>query len=553
MRSTFTASGKTSYVQTGGTVIIRGDETEPGEVRDYDPVFSIPHPASTFMMTGGEIIFRDRSANTSSAGNGLYLACDPGNYSVTGGKIIFETNPANSPSIDLNSNPNLWNLEVRRLGSSGTSVVNLLNDLTVTNTINIYNNGTLSSGVGNFPVIISNDFMINPGGTYTPNNNTTTFTGYGNYFLWNYGTITNGLYNLEVNKPLGSLILATNTGSFTVRNNLMITNGMLADGGKTVYVQGNVINNGTVIGAGKIVMSSAVKSQTISGNGSGKFQNLEIYNTNGAAGSAQVSLAADIGITGVLTLTNDRLFDISRYELALTAIATISGTMSNNRFILTSGAPSDGGLRWTYADTTTFFYPVGSGTSYTPVSIHLKKKPSTFGSVAVKPVPSIHPFVTNPTSMPYYWKVEEYDFSGIQEDGISLEFHYGSLPDNAQYVPGKYVPAYWKYINDPTLVNETNNTILFPSEKTFSGDFTAGLPASFGTVTTFYSRASGEWSSPSTWSTEGHGGAASSTIPGANNPVFIGDGASYNHTVTVSSGSVFSGSIAIRTGSILDI
>ncbi|MDP1622169.1 MAG: T9SS type A sorting domain-containing protein [Bacteroidales bacterium] len=552
MRSTWTASGKTSYVQTGGTVIVRGNETEAGELSSV-PIFNIPHPSSTFIMTGGEIIIRDKCNGTGPEGNGIYINCDPGNFSVTGGKIIFETNPVNTPSIDVYCRVNIWNLEVRRLGSSGNATVNLINDLRVTNTINIYANATLSAGSGNFPVTISNDFFINAGGTYAPNNNTTTFTGYGNYFLWNYGTITNGLYNLQVNKPLGSCILASSAGSFTIRNNLMITNGILADGGKSVNVLGNVINSGTHIGAGKIALIKSTGVQTISGNGSGVFQNIEINNTTGTAGTAQVSLAADIGITGVLTLANDRLFNIAQYQVTLTALASIEGNMSNSRFILTSGAPSDGGINRMYADTTSYMFPVGSGTMYSPVTVHLNKKPTVFGSVSVRPVPLKHPFVSNTNCLPYYWKVEESGFAAIQSNSISMSFNYGTLPDNPLYVPGKYNPAFWTYLNDVALVNEASNMIFFPYENSFTGDYTAGIPDCFGAVTAFYSRANGQWSSPSTWSNQGYGGVAALTVPGPDNPVFIGNGSTFNHTVTVSSGSVFSGSLSIKQGSVLDI
>ncbi len=554
MRSTWTASGKTSYVQTGGTVIVRGDETEVGEVTSAVPIFNIPNPSSTFIMTGGEIIIRDKTNGTPVNGNGLFLNCDPGNFSVTGGKIIFETNPANTPSVDVYSRVNLWDLEVKRLASAtGNSVVNMLDELQVTNKINIFSNATLSAGTGNFSITASNDFIINTGGIYTPNNNTTTFTGYGNYFLWNYGTITNGLYNLEVNKPMGSLILACSGSSFTVRNNLMITAGILADGGKTVYVAGNIFNSGTHIGAGKISMNKTSGTQSISGNGLGVFQNLELNNTNGAAGSTQVSLVADIGITGILTLANDRLFNISRYLLALSSIATIDGNMSNSRFILTSGAPSDGGLRRTYADTITYIFPIGTGTIYTPATVHLKKKPSTFGSVTVKPVPSKHSFVSNTNCLPNYWKVEESGFSNLQTGSISLSFNYGTLAENVLYVPGKYVPAFWTYTNDVNLVDETTNLVLFPAENSFTGDYTAGIPSAFDSVTAFYSRASGEWSTPATWSNQAYGGPAATTAPGPFNPVFIGNGSGLNHTVTVSTGSVFSGSLSIKQGSTLDI
>jgi len=551
MRSTWTAPGKTSYVQTGGTVIVRGNETENGEMSGV-PIFNIPNPSSTFVMTGGDIIIRDRN-NGNANGNGLYLNCDPGNFEVTGGNITFEINPNNTSSVDIYSRVNMWNLNIKRLGSSGNASINLLYNLVVKNKLTIFSDATLYSGTANNNIYSYGDFFIDAGGTYAPGLNTTSFNGHGNFFLWNDGTITNGLYDLEVNKAEGGMILVSSGNSFTVRNDLEILSGTLADGGKYVYVNGNVINNGIHVGAGKISMNKTSGTQTISGNGLGLFQNLELNNTFGSAGSAQISLAADITVTGELTLANDRLFNLDKYQLTLTTLATVLGTMGSNRYILTSGAPSDGGVRREYSDTTAFIFPVGSGVNYTPATIHIRKIPGTFGSVTVKPVPVKHPFTTNPTCLAHYWKIEETGFSDIQSSSVRFEFNYGNLPDNIAYVPGKYNPATWIYQNDVSLVNETSNLIFFPEEDSFTGDYTAGIPDAFGVVTSFYSRESGDWNVSSTWSNEGYGGNPASTIPGTSNPVFIGDGGSFNHTVTVTTGSAMSGSLSIIDGSVLDL
>ena len=514
MRTTVTSSGKTSYLQTGGTVIVRGDETEAGEMSGY-PIFSIPNPNSSFLMSGGDIIIRDRNNGTGADGNGFYLNCDPGNYSVTGGNIIFETNPSNTPSVDLNSKVNLWNLNIKRLGSTLNSIVNLLYDLTVSNSLTIFSNATLSSGTGNYPVTVSGDFKINTGGTYSPGNNTTLFNGYGNYFLWNEGAITNGLYNLHVNQEYGSLILVATSGSFTVRNDLSILKGILADGGNVVYVNGNVTNNGSHVGAGKISLNKTTGSQTISGDGLGTFQNLEMNNSTGTAGSIQVSMAADISVTGNLILANDRLFNIGKYQLTLTELATVQGTLSSSRFILTTGAPSDGGLRRIYSDTLAFTFPIGTATNYTPATIHVRKIPTLYGYITVKPVPVKHPFATNTTCLSYYWKVEESGFEGIKLGSVRLKFNYGNLPDNLLFVPGKYNPAAWTYVNDVSLVDETSNMVNFIGENGIVGDYTAGTPGAFGAVTVFYSRLNGLWNTPATWSNVGFGGSPASTVPGA--------------------------------------
>ena len=548
------APGRASYVQTGGTVIVRGNETEPGEMSGY-PVFGIMNPSSSFVMSGGNLIIQDSDSGTPAGGNGFNVSVAPGNFMVTGGTITFETNPANTPSIDISSTANFWNLEIKRLStaSSGTSIANLLNSLIVSNNLTIYANATLSSGTGNFPVTVSRNFTINSGGTYTPGTNTTTFNGGGNYYLWNDGTITNGLYNLTANKTAGTLIMAGTTNDFTVLNDLTIASDTLADGGKNIYVNGNIINNGTHKGAGKISLNKTNGSQSISGNGNGKFRNLELNNTNGATGSAQVSLASNITVTGNLILLNDRIFDISTYLLTIDKLGDITGNPGSSRFIRTSGAVSNGGIIKIFNDTITFTYPVGSGTNYTPATVHINKVPGTYGSVTIKPVNSRHPLVIDPTCFNYYWKVVESGFTGIVPGSVKMTFNYGNLPDDITYVPGKYFPPGWTYTNDVTLVNETTKLISFLSANSFAGDYTAGIPAAFGASVTYYSRASGDWNTTSTWSTVGFGGAEAITIPSPNSQVYIGDGSVYNHTITVTAGNAVSGSLSIKQGSILDL
>ncbi|MCX6256689.1 MAG: T9SS type A sorting domain-containing protein [Bacteroidia bacterium] len=545
------SDGKAAYIQTGGTVIIRGNETEPGEVTDY-PVFNIPNPATSFIMSGGVMIIEDKDNGTAD-GNGFYVNSSPENYSVTGGTVIFQTNPVNTPSIDINSTANFWDLEINNLTTTGNPVMNLMNNLKVSNDLTIYSIATLYSGTGNYNVTVGGNFYINAGGTYSPGTNTTIFTGTESDYLWNDGTITNGLYNLQINKTSGSVILGGSVTSFTIRNDLTIGNASLADGGKVIYVNGNIYNNGTILGPGRISLNNSTTSQTITGDGSGSFQNIELNNTSGSSGSATVYCTADIQVTGNLSLTNDRIFDISDNLLSLTSTAAFLGTFSNQRFIRTAGYPTNKGVMRIFSDTIAFTYPLGTGTNYTPVTLHVNSAPVGYGSVAVIPVPAKHPLATNTTCLAYYWKLIDSDFSGIVPGSIQMIFNYGNLPDNTSYVPGKYSALAWSYINDVTLVDESAKEIRFNTASSISGDYTAGIPAAFAAITSYYSRTNGAWDTPATWSNTGFGGPAATTIPGASNIVYIGDGATYNHTVTVPNGTALCGNLTLSNGSVLDL
>jgi hypothetical protein len=164
-------------------------------------------------------------------------------------------------------------------------------------------------------------------------------------------------------------------------------------------------------------------------------------------------------------------------------------------------------------------------------------------------------YVTNPAALTYYWKVSQLGFTGIPANSMNLTFNYGNLPNNTAYIPGYYNFQEIAYttVNDVNAVNESTKNISFLNFNKLEGDFTAGIPAAFGTVVPYYSRATGNWNTPSTWSNTGHGGLVSSTIPNDHVPVFVGDGNSYNHTVSVTANNTLAGSLLIGAGSTLDL
>ncbi|WP_222598804.1 hypothetical protein, partial [Klebsiella sp. Kps] len=65
----------------------------------------------------------------------------------------------------------------------------------------------------------------------------------------------------------------------------------------------------------------------------------------------------------------------------------------------------------------------------------------------------------------------------------------------------------WKSTASTNLVTSSSPTtdIAFRTGAVlsqFDGEYTAGLPAAFGPVTVYYSRNSGDWETPATWSTD---------------------------------------------------
>lgn len=562
-----------TYIQNDGIVTLTGNN---GSEQGYYAVFSLPYNENVFKMSGGVLnITRANAVGTITPTGGFMVGSNPLNSEVTGGTINIST--TGNFYFDITSRAPLWNVNITRStagtgavrikpitwsynGSTSTQVTVPAYPLVVQGNLTLNSTGFGASfAASSTDVTCGGDFTIQPGTGFIPGANTLTFNGTSDQtFTVATGTIIVGLNNLTVNKTFGTLTVAGTAATIQATGNLNLTQGTFNDGGKTISIYGNVVNNSIHTGSGKIQLNSAAVAQTISGNGSGIFQNLELANTFGTAGTASVNLLDGIHVNGTLTLSTDRLFYISIYPINLGTSGTISagaGTFSANRFIRTQGYLSDGGIIRTYsAGAPNFVFPFGTGSNYTPATINFGSAPATWGTINVRPVTAPQLYVTNSDVFQYYWKVNQSGFTGIPANSMNLVFNYGTLTDKPTYIPGYYNYQTISYtsINDVNAVNETTNNISFANWSNLEGDYTAGVPAAFGTVIPYYSRANGNWNTATTWSNVGFGGTPSATVPNSNVPVFIGDGGSFNHTVTVTTNGTISGSLVIAAGSTLD-
>lgn len=548
-----------SYSQSGGTMNINA---ATGAILAGYSVLTLPYPENVFQMSGG-VINITRSENNSVGG--IQLGSTPDNYAVTGGTI--NVNVTSGFTFIINSTVPFWDLNIAKNAGAATQVtlnsitgasgnisapanpLVVLNDLTITGA-----NSPIFNAI-NSNVTVGRNFVINTGGTYQTTTNTTIFNGTGAQTFTVDGSLSSGLSSMTVNKTASTLTMAGSASSITLRADLNLTSGILADGGKTINVAGNIaVAGGSHSGAGKVVLNGSTASQTISGLVPAVFGNLDFSNTNGATGSAQITLNTNLQVNGNLGLTTDRITEIGSRTISLAASSVITGTFSSNRHIRTGGFLSDGGISKPFNSTAAFTFPLGYGTNYAPATIQFTAAPTTWGTLDVRPVGTKQLYVTDPDCFDLYWKIKTTGFSGIPANSINYTFNYGNLPDNTSYIPAFYDQLAIAYIqiNDVTQVNETTNNIHFTGVSYTDGDYTAGNPLAFGTVTPYYSRQSGNWNNPNTWSNVAFGGAPSATIPASNSPVLIGDGNLFNHTVTVTSNGTISGSLIVDAGSTLD-
>ena len=572
--STTASTHRGSFTMTGGTFNASGTTASDSRYAR----FSLPFPEQVFIMSGGTINVSNPEPSTTSGdatNGGIHIGCNASNYNVTGGTVNAILS-GTATSFSIASVAPFWDFNISRtgtpttvrltgIGSVGGTVTTaqplvVLNDFSINGTNNPIFNANGQS------VTIGGDFAISSGATYTPSSNTTTFDGAADQSFSNDGTITSGLYNLTVSKASGTLTLGGSATTYTVTQALTLTGGILNDGGKTIQVTGNIYNEAIHTGTGNITLSGAT-TQTIAGDGNGILGNLILNN----ASTPGATITSDLTISGILTLagTGNSLFDISYYQLSLTstsatALTTTGNPFSSSKMIRTLGFQSDRGIRKTFGNLSAFTFAFGVGSNYTPATIQLTSAPTAYGTITARPVNSRHQFIVagNTNNLSWYWKVVSSGFTGVGASAVSHTYQYvessvSVAGDDANYVPARYNPTTWTVISNVSQVNETSNVISFTNVGYIDGDYTAGRPIAFGTVKIFYSKRSGNWSNTGAgttpWSNVSHSGPDATTVPGAGDQVFIGDGAMYNHTITISSNGQSSGGLEINAGSTLDV
>jgi fibronectin-binding autotransporter adhesin len=581
--------------------------------------FTVPYVTQGFKMTGGILRvanpdFNDQTLTSAAVKNGLFgIGVNPNNANVSGGTIELWVPNSTAGNANVMTTSPLWNVTIKKPTAGGSSkavlalvgvpansnynytggTYNVVQPITVLNNLTLDATNTPTFDANGQNVTIQGSFNIGTDCTYlTGTTNTTTFSGGQDQVLANNGLIgaTAGstgvgtFSNWTINKPAGTLTLGGTVATYytPAGTTLSLLNGVLNDGGKTINVQGNILNSGVHTsggGTGSITMNGAT-NQTVGGDGTGIFGNLKILSTIATAGATAVTLTGNITVTNTLTLQSNHILAIGAYRLSLTNVSNTnalqpSNGFSSTRMIQTAGNQSDLGLQKTYGGPQSFTFPVGTGSKFTPATINLQLATALakYGQVSVSPVNARSPFVASTTnSLAYYWKVRSVGFGPIPASAISESFQMvdtDAAGSRTGYVGGRYLPTAWNTFSNQATVTDFDpySSILFDlgTLDQFDGEFTAGQPATFGPITSFYSRQTGPWTTNTTWSTTSNAGAAvpSSTTPtagvnypGPSNPVFIGAAAATSgayHTVTTTANGAQSGSLVIDRGSTLDV
>ncbi|AMR28385.1 hypothetical protein A0257_15665 [Hymenobacter psoromatis] len=614
--SSTSSTHRGSFTMTGGVFEANGTYAGTSTVTTFAR-FAIPYLTQAFRMSGGTL----RVMNPANCTGLLHIGINSNNATVTGGTIEVSLPNTNTNASILTTAP-LWNLTIKKPTLSGgttskailaginsqftTGATNNSQPITVLNNFTLDNTNPTTFDAAGLNVTIQGTLTIGASCTYLTGANTTTFSGGQDQQLFNNGTISNStaatlptsgvgatgtgtFNNWTINKSAGTLTLG---GAVTTYYSppspvtLSLLNGVLNDGGKTINVLGNLINSASHSsggGSGSIVLAGA-GGQTISGNGMGVFGNLKL-NSTAATGTVAATLTANMSVANTLTMSSTNILAIGANRLSLTNVigdgsnksALFLGpgnSFSTSCFIQTAGNQSDLGLQKTYGQGNSFTFPVGTGIGstarYAPATIGLQLASSApldkFGQVSVSPTNKRNPFITGTTnSLAYYWKVRSVGFGPIPSGSVNESFTMTNADATgtlANYVPGRYQPVAWTpYPNSGMSIGGSLSFIGINAIDAFDGEFTAGEPAAFGPITSFYSRTNGNWTANTTWSTASNTGAAvpagstaGTNFPGPGNPVFVGSASGkIYHTVNVIANTANSGSLVIDRGSTLDV
>ena len=549
-----TGGGQTAFIQTGGTIVLDG----VGENAGGTPRFQMATAASSFTMSGGLLDVRNPN---NVANGGFDVNINEVNGNVTGGTVRLST--TGGTTFQFRASMPFFNLEIGRIGATASSVLQNSATTRVLNNLLIQDGQTYNCQNNNLTV--GGSFTINTGTIFIPGTNTLTFNGTGRQLFTLNGGITGNLNQLTINKASDSLVLAGSAASLIVNGNFQFLAGFLNDGGKTIDLRADINMSGQHFGTGKIALTTAT-NRTISGNGQGRFANLDL---SGPAANILYTTSAAMRISGELNFiingSNRRILDIGANAITLDTNATVVNA-SAVRFIRTNGLQSAGGLTKVY-NNTTFTFPVGTTDNwkYTPATISFSQAPTTYGSITVRPVNAQHPAVTeNGKALLYYWRVSSAGFS-LGAATVTKVFSYNDADvqaTEANYVPGyiDFADIVWS-VGSGSSVNAANNEVAFdgPSFNTkINGEYTAGdnaTPSPFGAVAVYYSRVNGgAWNNAATWTTNpDHTTVATpATPPSGNSIVRIGNG-TINHNILVTANGALSGNLVIATGSTLDL
>jgi hypothetical protein len=440
-----------------------------------------------------------------------------------------------SETYEINTDLAIPNVRIDNDNFGSPVLTMAIQPLTVSNNLQILNDGTLSSG--------DYDLTVNVGfendGTYVPGNNTTIFNGANQTILGTTATVFN---DLDIT-PSGNV---TMDNGITVNGDLNILTGVLNDAGNRVSLLGDLnittsyVSDGSSTGG--ISFDNSTDPQEINiPDLAADIDHLIINNDQGVTLRDVSAVAVVLTINDTLDIT-DGVFLVGDNRLIFDASAdAITSNVlgfSANRMISVNGVKKSDGVEKQFlnnTDTPPFIIPVGTPGKYTPVTLDVDGSDQD-GNILIKPINSIHPSASGPDVLNYYWVVSSTAVTNFVGE-VVFQYLEGDANNAGQVESGwtgvRLIAPNWS--KPPNAdVDATSNTITFDEndldfggQTDFTGEFTAG-PDIPNRLLAYRSNKDGNWATAADWNIESDGvgdfdDGTGAPTPGSQVIVRVGD------------------------------
>ena len=311
---------------------------------------------------------------------------------------------------------------------------------------------------------IAGSFTPGSGTGHTVTGNTVNYNGAAQ-------TIVAFPYNNLKTGGSGVKTLSSYGSTCVVNGNLLLLAGSFVDSGYTITVKGNIVNNVTHTGAGKVYVTGAATPHALSGSGS--YTNMELNDANG------IVLTGNLNMNGVLTLTSGVITTGTDSLLIGTAgsIERASNSLLRHVFgIVRKPIPVN-------ASPQTVLFETGDATRYAPVSVTFNAV-STAGTLAAKSVTGDHPNINGSgidplKSVNRSWTINNKSVV-FTTYSVTLNFDATDIDagaNTAYFFVKRYAASAW---TTPTVISRGSTNIRVDGLSLF-GDFAVGE-----LTTTFY-------------------------------------------------------------------
>lgn len=541
-RSYNVTTGDLHYSQSGGDVVILGLNRDNGQPATKRRGLIEVCNNGSFDMTGGTLTF---AGNAHNDDNYVDILLTPATSSATGGTLFVGT--GTSQTFVMNASAQLPNITVGTETAAHTLKL-VTNHVDINGSLYVCRNSVFNANSYNVN-IAGNLFSYLSGGFVVGNDSQiTTFDGTSEQTIsGNSGSTNINFSNLTISNPTTTKLTA---GQITINNLLTISRGALDDGGKTITVKGNVLNDS------RHISSVSGGSMTFDGNGS-----QEMASSSGKSGTygnliikKHVEMKNPITITGRIELSNDIYANDFQVKLMQNAIFADN----SSGMIILNGAIGDAGVRKYFADgfIGQFLFRIGVPDQYTPVVYDFTSAvTSDNGYINIRTMNNLH---ANHTEMPstylnYYWAVNTEGLSGYT---VTHEYYYtddlltqAPEDDESGMVPQRYFDAVWEHYNTEGSIDADANKVVIAGINVLDGEFTAGFPT-YSQLPPYFSKNGGLWTSPSTWVYIENGVEMDAVLPPSGNPLTIRSG----HTVIINGDEPQCAySVDIQNNAVLDV